>query len=68
MIKESKTINKHKDIILNWFKSGKQYSSGVVEGLNNKAKILFRNAYLFRIEKMAVMLLYHTIGESICVY
>ena len=64
MMKEAKTINKHKEKILNWFKSGKQYSSGVVEGLNNKTKVVFRNAYGFRTEKMAVMRLYHTIGES----
>ena len=36
-------INKHKDK-LNWFKNKKQQSLGVVERLNNKVKVLFRNA------------------------
>lgn len=36
-------------LILNYFRARKQFSSGVIEGLNNKAKITMRKAYGFRI-------------------
>lgn len=31
-------------MILNWFRAKKMFSSGVVEGLNAKAKVTTRNA------------------------
>jgi transposase len=48
MKKEAKTIRNHKPVILNWFKAKKAFSSGVVEGLNNKAKVTKRTSYGFR--------------------
>jgi len=35
----AKTIRKHKELILNWFKAKKAFSCGIVEGLNNKVKV-----------------------------
>jgi Transposase len=35
-------------LILNYFRAKKQLSSGVVEGLNNKAKLTMRKSYGFR--------------------
>jgi hypothetical protein len=29
----------HRGLILNWFRAKGEFSSGVVEGLNNKAKL-----------------------------
>ena len=46
--KVAKTIRNHKPLILNLFKAKKAFSSGVVEGLNNKAKVTTRNSYGFR--------------------
>ena len=43
--KEAKTIRKHKELILNWFKAKKAFSCGVVEGLNNKVKLTIRKSY-----------------------
>ena len=37
--KEAQTIRRHKDLILNYFRTKKQFSSGIVEGLNNKILI-----------------------------
>jgi transposase len=34
MKKEAKTIRKHKELILNWFRAKKAFSCGIVEGLN----------------------------------
>nr|WP_309491425.1 transposase [Trinickia mobilis] len=35
-------------MILNYFRARKQFSGGVIEGLNNKAKVTMRRAYGFR--------------------
>jgi transposase len=39
MKKIAKTLRAHRELILNYFKAKKQFSSGVVEGLNNKVKV-----------------------------
>jgi transposase len=38
MKKIARTLRAHRPLLLNYFKARKQFSSGVVEGLNNKAK------------------------------
>ena len=48
MKKETRTIRKHKDLILNYFTAKKAFSSGIVEGLNNKVKLTMRKSYGFR--------------------
>jgi transposase len=63
MKKVAKTIRAHKPLILNWFKAKKAFSSGVVEGLNNKAKVTTRTAYGFRTYRAAEIALYHALGK-----
>ncbi len=63
MKKVAKTIRNHKPLILNWFKAKKAFSSGVVEGLNNKAKVTTRNSYGFRTYRCAEIALYHALGN-----
>jgi transposase len=63
MKKVAKTIRNHKPLILNWFKAKKMFSSGVVEGLNNKAKVTTRKSYGFRTYRAAELALYHTLGD-----
>lgn len=63
MKKVAKTIRAHKPLILNWFKAKKKFSSGIVEGLNNKAKVTTRNAYGFRTYRGAEIALYHALGK-----
>jgi len=63
MKKVAKTIRNHKPLILNWFKAKKAFSSGVVEGLNNKAKVTTRNSYGFRTYRGAEVALYHALGK-----
>ena len=41
----------------------KQFSSGVIEGLNNKAKVTMRKAYGFRTFKATELALYHVLGK-----
>jgi transposase len=39
MKKIARSLRQHRQLILNYFYAQKQLSSGVVEGLNNKAKV-----------------------------
>jgi transposase len=41
----------------------KQFSSGVVEGLNNKAKLTMRKSYGFRTFHVTEIALYHALGR-----
>ena len=60
---QAKSIRKHKDLILNYFRAKKAFSSGVVEGLNNKIKLTMRKSYGFREYKSIEMALYHSLGK-----
>ena len=42
--KLAKTLRGHRELILNYLRARKQFSSGIVEGLNNKAKLTMRKA------------------------
>ncbi len=63
MKKVAKTIRNHKPLILNWFRAKKAFSSGVVEGLNNKAKVTTRKSYGFRTYRGIEIALYHALGN-----
>ncbi len=63
MKKVAKTIRKHEPLILNWFRAKKAFSSGVVEGLNNKAKVTTRKSYGFRTYRGIEIALYHALGN-----
>jgi transposase len=57
------TIRSHKGLILNYFHAKKEFSSGIVEGFNNKAKLTIRKSYGFRSDKLREIALYHTLGN-----
>ena len=42
------SLLKHRQLILNWFEARKQYSSGIVEGMNANVRPGFKRAYGFR--------------------
>jgi len=58
-----KTIRNHQPLIMNWFKAKKQYSSGVVEGLNRKVNLVTRKAFGFRSYEVLKIALFHTMGD-----
>ena len=58
-----KTVRSHRELSLNYFRAKKEFSSGVVEGLNNKAKVTMRKAYGFRSFKATELSLYHVLGK-----
>ena len=61
--KIAKTLRAHRELILNYFKAKKQFSSGVVEGLNNKVKVTMRKSYGFRTFRITELALYHALGK-----
>ena len=61
--REAKTIRRHKELILNWFRAKKMFSSGIVEGLNTKVKLTVRKSYGFRTFKCTEIALYHVLGK-----
>ena len=63
MKKFARTIRAHRELLLNYFRARKAYSSGVIEGLNNKAKVTMRKAYGFRTFGMMEIALYHALGK-----
>ena len=62
MKKQARSIRKHKKLILNWFKAKKQFNSGIVEGLNGKAKLTLRKAFGFRTFGALEIALFHQLG------
>ena len=63
MKKVAKTIRAHRELILNYFRARKEFSSGVIEGLNNKAKVTIRKSYGFRTFRVTELALYHSLGK-----
>jgi len=63
MKKQAESIRRHKHLILNWFKAKKEFSSGIVEGLNLKAKLTSRKAYGFKSVEVQKIALYHALGD-----
>ena len=43
--KVARTLRAHRELILNYFRARKEFSSGVIEGLNNKVKVTMRKSY-----------------------
>jgi len=59
----ARTLRAHRTLLLNYFKARKQFSSGVIEGLNNKAKVTMRRSYGFRTFRILELALYHSLGK-----
>jgi transposase len=63
MKKVARMLCKHDALWLNWFKAKGEVSSGAVEGLNNKIRVVTRRSYGFRTFKAMELALYHTLGR-----
>jgi transposase len=63
MKKIARSLREHRELILNYFRAQKLLSSGVVEGLNNKAKVTMRKSYGFRNFRCLELALYHSLGK-----
>ena len=58
------TLHSHRSLLLNYFEAAKQYSSGVVGGLNAKVKLTLKRSYGFRTENAREVALYHALGKE----
>jgi transposase len=63
MKKVARMLRKHEELLLNWFKAKGEVSSGAVEGLNNKIRVVTRRSYGFRTYKAMELALYHNLGR-----
>ena len=57
----AKLLRRHETNIVTYFDM--PISNGIVEGLNNKAKVISHRAYGFRTAKNFIINLYHYIGD-----
>jgi transposase len=63
MRKVARMLRSHEPLLLNWFKAKGEISSGAVEGLNNKIRVVTRRSYGFRTFEAMEIALYHTLGR-----
>lgn len=62
MKKMAQTLRRKRELLLNWFRADGELSSGVVEGFNNKLKLITRKSYGFRTQEAYEIALYHNLG------
>ena len=63
MQKVARMLRAHEELILNWFRAKGEISSGAVEGLNNKIRVVTRRSYGFRTYEAMEIALYHKLGR-----
>ena len=63
MKKVARMLRAHEELLLNWFRAKGEISTGAVEGLNNKIRVVTRRSYGFRTYEAMEIALYHTLGR-----
>lgn len=63
MMKVARMLRGHRELLGNYFRARKLYSSGVVEGLNLKCNLIKRRAYGLRSFDALQTALYHNLGR-----
>jgi transposase len=63
MKRVARMLRTHEELLLNWFRAKGEISSGAVEGLNNKIRVITRRSYGFRTYEAMELALYHTLGR-----
>jgi transposase len=62
MKKVARMLRDRRELILNWFWAEGRISAGIVEGMNNKLKLITRKSYGFRTQEAYETALYHNLG------
>jgi transposase len=62
MKKVARMLRDKRELVLNWFRAEGQLSAGIVEGFNNKLKLITRKSYGFRTQEAYETALYHNLG------
>lgn len=63
MQRMARTLQANRELLLNYFRAKKEYSSAVVEGLNNKVRVVTRRSYGFRQLDTLKLALFHALGR-----
>lgn len=63
MKRVARMLRAHEELLLNWFRAKGEISTGAVEGLNNKIRVVTRRSYGFRTYEAMEIALYHTLGR-----
>ena len=63
MKKVARMLRAHEELLLNYFHAKRQYNSGVVEGLNNKARVSLAHSFGHRSSEILKLVLYHALGK-----
>jgi transposase len=63
MKKIARSLREHRELILNYLRAQKLLSSGVLQGLINKAKVAMRKSYGFRTFRCLELALYHSLAN-----
>lgn len=61
MKKVARMLRGKRELVLNWFRAEGKLSSGIVEGFNNKLKLITRKSYGFRTQEAYETALYHNL-------
>lgn len=59
----ARSLRRHRELILNWFRAKKQISQAVVEAMNGNAKLALRKARGFRSYETVRIALFHQLGR-----
>jgi transposase len=62
MKKVARMLERHVELVLNWFVARGTISAGMVEGQNYNVKLIFKKSYGFRTEAAVKTALYHRLG------
>jgi transposase len=63
MRRVARMLRSHEELLMNWFRAKGEVSAGVVEGLNNKIRVVTRRSYGFRTYDAMEIALYLTLGR-----
>jgi transposase len=63
MKRVARILRTHEELLLNWFRAKGEISAAVVEGLNNKIRVVTRRSYGFRTYDAMEIALFHTLGR-----
>jgi transposase len=63
MVRVADMLAKHRELLLNYFRAKRQFTSAVVEGKNHKARVMLSKSYGHRSYEVLEMALYHALGE-----
>lgn len=58
----ARMLRRHEDLLLNYFRAKREYTSAMVEGMNHKARVSLAGSYGHRSFEVLQLVLYHKIG------